>query len=474
MLKKLQTSNFRQDVPIESRGGHWSPRRGQILTSMALMLALCLVGLSIRLIARGDDVTVPLALIAAITVSSAVVLSRQHDGLVVAGLALVLLTVYMRPGIVGELTPFPAVIILVALAIAARDRGDHEPHRGVKVWFGSLGVALLWPALVGSGSNYLVAGLNVALALLAGWVSFRGGQRLTWVSSFVWFGGLALWWQIIGYIPLLFNWTAATPLGSLHLPAREGWVYSISSAGSIVIGSGGIFESIGPRLTGWFGEPGIYAAFAAVLGLIDLVLRGKFATPVQTAAILTVLLTQSLAGIIVYAAGVSWFLFFSPAGRGKSATGRRFAGGLFAGVAAVAFLGNGTFSLASKGGINEASLSDRLSGTGVLELFKTWSSAPLGIGSGAAGRLGEINLLQSSITYGPIILILWLTVFLFVPMQSGSGRRWGAPLMAISVTVLFSQPPYMPVWIILAAVVFGAMLAAPLNGNGNGNGNGLR
>ncbi len=231
---------------------------------------------------------------------------------------------------------------------------------------------------------------------------------------------------------------------------RAGYTYRVNALGAVTTGSGGLFAILEQRLTGAFGEPGAFASILAITGCLALSNDKRWRVSVQLPLLTALLLTQSIAGVSIYAVGLSVFLLGQMVGASNRRVRPRHylatAGGI---IAAVYLAANEVGPLGAKRTANEISLTARTSGTSPSELLTSWVQFPLGVLGESPDR--AINLVQASLTMGPLIMIAGLWLYL-APLRGPRGLA-AAPVVAATVTTaLFSQPPFLYSWIFFAFV----------------------
>ena len=313
------------------------------------------------------------------------------------GVLLYIAMLAVRPGLLGEIVgPIGGCLLLAVLYLVLLDgRVGWVTITGKQGW--ALSLCVLAPILLGGlrGAEALSGVLISPLVAAVGLLIAREHRILKGLSGAT---ALVAAQQSLGLMVsklLSLGFAPFTPSGA----SRHGWEYSVSGLGSISVGSGGVYKIFDQRLTGPYGEPGVFAAILAITALLDLVASRSWRWRIQIPIACAILLTQSIAGIGTYAVGLLLYLVLDV----LNMKIRRFGifqylaifGAFFASLAA-ATSRNGF--LAGKQAANASSVSDRLGGANPAELIGTWLSHPVGIHSNSS-----INLVQSSIAYGPLM-----------------------------------------------------------------------
>ena len=354
----------------------------------------------------------------------------------------------IRPGLLGEIAgPIGGCLLLAVLYLVLLDgRAGGVTISGKQGW--ALSMCVLAPIVLGGlrGAEALSGVLISPVVAAVGLLISREQRILKGLSGAT---ALVAAQQSLGLMVsklLSFGFTTFIPTGV----SRHGWEYSVSGLGSISVGSGGVYKIFDQRLTGPYGEPGVFAAVLAITGLLDLVSSRSWRWRIQIPIACAILLTQSIAGIGTYALGLLLYLVLDV----LNMKIRRFGffqylgilGALFASLAA-ATTRNGF--LAGKQAANASSVSDRLGGATPAELIATWLSHPLGIHSNSS-----INLVQSSIAYGPLLLVFGLWLY-GAPLRGRNPMLVAPVVAAVLATVVFAQPPFLYSWIFFAFAASG-------------------
>ena len=361
---------------------------------------------------------------------------------------------FLRPGILGEqFGPLGAGLLFCTLLVTYR-RGSEQPPRSQLV---AVAICLGLPvALGGALSTSGLSGVFVTpLVALAAW--HLGRHRLV-VDRLVSMLALLAAQQSLALVltsALSFPATRYVMVGG----PRDGTGYLVSRLGAITSGTGGSFQFIDGRLTGPFGEPGVFAAVLVCAAALSLGLGQRWRPLVQLPIISAIVLTQSLAGLSTYVAAVAVFVGWSaqrsPSGKTtlqqRSARVAAGAGGVWAAT-------HTDRLLQAKQEANRFSITDRLGGISLSRLASSWIQYPFG--KARNGVNSSINLLQASITYGPTLFAAGIALYLWPLLH----RRptLVAPIVAtLMLTVLFSQPPFLYSWIFFAFVT--SALASPVS-----------
>ncbi len=376
---------------------------------------------------------------------------------------------FTRPNTVGEAFGFIGIAGWIAVATSsARWRTER-----VSVRFLGFAVALLglywfyvialdqYRTLAPTSGNLsglaipsFIAGVG---ALVGGWAIARDQHRSDLFMKTL----VALCaWQIAAYAVMLPLWRAfgsgagAVAVGNLAAFGGREQTFTVWISGTITTGSGGFGENLlGPRLTGWAGEPGVFAATLVVLCL-QTGLPRPWRVLALGSAVLGVFFTQSTAGLLSGAiALLVWLLLRAtrPLTRIVSALGV-----ITLGTAAFSWLLSSQFGLKGKGESNSISVDDRLGGAAsVPDLIQAWVAHPLGDPFARGGSVG-VNLIQESLRYGLVIALLTSAVLLVPAMTVGALRRAAPGLAALLTTIWFAQPGMTnPLWLMLLALIVG-------------------
>lgn len=353
----------------------------------------------------------------------------------------------LRPGIAGEtLGPVGAGLLAVLVLFVFRDelRGAPPGRQALALILVQLYVVLGARAISIDGS--LISGLVVTPLVAAAGLGL--GRRRGAAQAFVRVCSLLAAHQVLALV-VSQQFGLPTRVIVSDVSGRRGWEYSLSVLGSVTVGSGGVFKVFSDRLTGPFGEPGVFASFAAIVAAVSMVISRRWVGSIQIPLLAAILLSQSVAGLGLYVVALGGFLGVRWLG-----TGRRFSamhyiafGAVMAIALAVATRPDGL--LAAKRAANPESFDQRLGGASLGELAATWISRPFGQG----GSLG-INLVQSTVALGLPILVLGLWLYA-APLRGPAGGRVAPAVAVVTLTVLFSQPPMLYSWVLVAFLLGG-------------------
>jgi hypothetical protein len=366
-------------------------------------------------------------------------------------LFLLITVLTLRPAILGELVG-PAGLILPVVSLVFVFRGRRSTDQWPpKSQLAALGSCLLIPILLARGTSVsTMSGLAVTPVIAAvGWVAGREPRtvrRLTGLAAIL--AAHQAIGLVVAHALSLGHWTLTISTG----PERLGYRYQISHLGSITVGSGGVLAAYSERLTGPFGEPGVWAAVLAILAAIDMGTRGAWRPSRQIPFISAIVLTQSIAGMGIYTVALV-VLFVCRSVGGTEPLKRRYVV-----IATVSLLGclwaatKKDLVLAAKRSANAASVTDRLAGASPLELLQSLVLHPLGLVR--QGDNSSINLLQAGLTYGPVLLACGLWLYL-APLRGANWLRIAPAVASIVLTITFAQPPFLYSWIFLGFLVAG-------------------
>jgi hypothetical protein len=373
-------------------------------------------------------------------------------------LILLITVLTLRPAILGELVgPAGLILPLVSLVFVfrGRRRNDEWPPRSQLV---ALGGCVLIPILLARGTSVsTMSGLAVTPVIAAvAWVAGREPptvRRLTGLASIL--AAQQAIGLVVAHALSVGHWTLTISTGQ----ERLGYRYQISHLGSITVGSGGVLSIYPERLTGPFGEPGVFAGVLAILAAIDMGTREVWRPSRQIPFISAIVLTQSIAGMGIYTAALVVFFVCRSIG-GAEPLKRRYV------VAATASLFGCLWAatrkdlvLAGKRSANAASVTDRLAGASPLELLQSLVMHPLGVVR--QGDNSSINLLQAGLTYGPLFLACGLWLYL-APLRGSNWLRIAPAVASIVLTITFAQPPFLYSWIFLGFLVAGIASEVPV------------
>ena len=295
-------------------------------------------------------------------------------------------------------------------------------------------------------------------ALFGDIAAFAGGACLSSNRNLLRTAHRILSWlvssQIVAYLLMLVLRTVAPtlatgPLLSFTLSSIGGRasLYEIWAPFAITQGSGGFVPQLGPRLTGFGGEPGVLAALMALLAVFPLQRPGKrriFVLPWYT---LGIIFTQSTGGMAALAVGSCCLLLLRLPGR-YVPFGITLAA--FSAQSVVASYSSSMFGLNSKASTNNISVQDRLGGSwGAHSLVDLWLRYPFGDSSHHLAQ-ESINLLTQSITYGPIPPAIALAAMILPCLPLRMGLEVAPIISCLVVTLVAAQPAFEnPAWLYL-------------------------
>ena len=202
--------------------------------------------------------------------------------------------------------------------------------------------------------------------------------------------------------------------------------------------------SLGKRLTGIGGEPGIFAVQIVFAILISFFLRLSIFTKITVLITLVfgLISTYSSTGYVCFTILIIFYFFQ------KS---KKY--GLFGLLALIPlyYLYHQFFAqlLSRKASDSPLSITDRGLNISPVEYFHNWSEYFFG-NPDRLNKITSINLLTNSYYYGFFVIIIYL-LLIFQLYRHGPRRfDYQASLMLISFTTLFSQPPFLnTLWFLL-------------------------
>ena len=281
-------------------GWRWH-RRGVVLAGASA--ALCL-GMAVGLTAGSDSrLSIALVCLAAAPAVIPVTAGRPSVWFAVFAAVAFLLT---RPNMLGEVFGFVGIALWLVMALLGDQRRvSADVRRGLLV-VGML-VTLYW-AYVGAltiqrGGSLRIAipSLLACLGAIAAGLAFAQYRSRTRVFQAVLVGLCT--WQIAAYFVAVIGWRAGASVGHItdftfESAGGRPWTYSLWWSGAITVDGPNLLPQLGPRLTGWAGEPGILAAVFAFVGVTY---RGRGRLLVIGAMGIGIIGAQSTAGILIYA-----------------------------------------------------------------------------------------------------------------------------------------------------------------------------
>ena len=364
----------------------------------------------------------------------------------------------IRPGILGEEFGAIGVFLFLPFVVAFLAKGKPIPN-DIKLTGLFVLIFFAWDAASSGfvdGFISIQAGAVGVIVLLA---AYGFSQTSIQLQAFFRVGLVVVVWQVAAsFATFLFPETFGL---SNNLQLGRQWIYLTNSLGGIFAGNSFEFSStlklIGitgldnlPRLTGPWGEPGIIALFAVFLSAIHLFQNLKWSSKAQIPLILLVLSTQSFGGIVVYVivTASALFLITSDSASRVQVNLRRL---FLVGFAAVS-LQIALAQSASKFSSSTISLTDRSGEGGILDLVSQIAANPLGTQAS-----GGINLLQASVNSGAPTLIVGLIIYLVIPLRAASRNGFSPLFLVPLLTVLFIQPPALPIWLAFLGISLGSL-----------------
>jgi len=395
-----------------------------------------------------------------------------------AGAALMILGfIAIRPGLLGEWLGAIGVLALGPVYLA-----KYEPRRlRIQITSGT----------EKSSASFTI----VALCLFFLWDSFRtnfaGGMTLFWaipvavlaylsgsefasslarLKTFVKLGFAVVCWQTIAGLATFFL-PSFFPVRQISQNLGRDWQYYFNDLGGIFVGKGIETSSIlnqffglnynieQPRLTSFWGEPALFAAFAALISAADLHVYGKFRTAIQVPILLGVLVSQSYGGILCFITIMVFRLIIGSnlSSSVQSKILQRVA--TLIPIVALALLA--TSFANTKFSKQNASLDDRLGTSGLGDALTNVFSHPLGAETEGSG----INLLQMSLRGGVITLILGLVLFLVIPLRNNAGKSESTIFIVAATMAVFIEPPLLPFWFLILGLHEGSTKNFPEPGD---------
>ena len=364
----------------------------------------------------------------------------------------------MRPTILGEAFGYlgPALGVLTAtvlwrrLGFLFRRAFATGLVLTAALWLSVLAAKLVThraPSITTLTMNLIADGcaLSAGLAFAARHDALcRARKALVWLSS----------GQILAYTTMLvLRWIApvlvSSPVFTFSLSDFGGRpaTYQIYFPGAITVGSGGFAAELGPRLTGFAGEPGVFAALLAVLMVFPREASLWRSLRAYAWFLLGIIYTQSTGGIAAAIAGLAcvvvlrlpriWAPFFVVLVAASTRT-------------TWALYQRSPLGLASKESSNKISVVDRLgSEFSLAEVIRHWVQFPFGE-QFTSNNNGSINLVMASMTLGPVVLILTLAALTLPVFMTPEISRSAPACAALVLTLLVSQPGLQnPLWLYL-------------------------
>lgn len=362
----------------------------------------------------------------------------------------------LRPALLGEVVGPVGAIPMVALILFVLPPGQANLLRAPVYLVLPLIAALLLPTVLAFGGRGAAVGTGLVITPIVAGFGYAFGHRADLAQRLAGLVALLAGQQALGLVLTdrlnLAEWDYAATGDRIE------WTFHISAVGSITTGSGGVFQIFDERLTGPFGEPGVFAAFLVIAAMIDVAVTRRIRWPVHLPIIAAVLLTQSIAGIGTYLAALAVHVIAASGFRFRRFSLRHTivsAAGFWIALSAL----HNTSVLDAKRANNEVSLGARLAGTQPSDLLNAWLSAPFGT-ERESDLIGGINLLQTSITFGPLLLLVGLWLYL-APLRGPNAARVVPAVTALVATITVAQPPFLYAWVFFAFVAAGISHQAP-------------
>lgn len=373
-----------------------------------------------------------------------------------AGLLLAFGFLTIRPSLIADQAPFIGLVPLIASTALS---GARLPQRRAWLWIVVLAIAIAFPAFSSRPGDLQYLATQALSAAIVGAcivsVAHGAAQRRAAVAALT----AVIAWQAVAFaIARLTNFAGAITFVPSS-GSRSGWAYLLSPLGALSGFGPGFGSEPTQRLLGWLPEPGLLAAAATLTTLMWIALRMRHRWVPATTTFGTLILSESYGGIVVAIIGVCFLLLSYRGVRTKRHVVRSF-GWVLIVATIVAISVDSPLSIAAKEATNGSSVSDRLGRGSAFDLFVGIATNPTGTGS--SGPNAEINLLQSSLTNGILMLLLWVLVYAVIPLAklSAARTRYVPVVAGILACVLFSQPPFYELWIALSALTVANMRAS--------------
>jgi hypothetical protein len=367
----------------------------------------------------------------------------------------------IRPGILGEEFGAIGVFLFLPFVVVFLANGKPIPN-SIKMTALFVLIFFAWDSASSGFVEGFISIQAAAVGVIVLFASYGFSQSSIQLKAFFRLGLVVVIWQVVASFAT-FLLPATFPLSN-NLQLGRQWIYYTNSLGGIFAGNSFEFSStlklIGitgldnlPRLTGPWGEPGIIALFAVFLSAIHLFQNLKWSPKAQIPIVLLVLATQSFGGIVVYVIVTVSALFLvnsDSVSKIQLNLRRLFIVG-FAGVTLQIALAQS----ASKFSSSTLSLTDRSGERGILQLVSQIVGNPLGTQAS-----GGINLLQASVNSGLPTLIVGLLIYLVIPLRAISRNRFSPLFLVPLLSVLFVQPPALPIWLAFLGITLGSLSTA--------------
>lgn len=428
-----------------------APDRHETVGSSALngiVVAVAIALYSLALLSGSmDQSLLPWVIITAVTCLFLALMPGRGKALG-RGVLIAITLVLARPSLVADFVPYLVLVPATTLFISNRGLARNQ-WRVFGPFVALIGLAVLFPGFVGRSPDIVYLAQQAVCAMVIGLSLLSAVNSLSALRMGTRLVAVLLTWQAVGFALSLL--APDGPAHTLVMPvgSRLNWIYTITPLGAVAVNGPGFSSEVGLRLTGWLPEPGLLAALAAVLSLLAFALRLPERWSIAAVALLTIAFAQSYAGGAALAVGSAVHLIGSPRNVGARRA-RQMAGYVMILAATFAILLSGPLSLQAKATANAESVSDRIGTGDGWGVFAQILSAPFG--TGAAAPNSEINLIQSTLTNGLILFILWASVYLILPIRLASGSLAIGAITAVAVTVIFAQPPFYEIWICLTCL----------------------
>lgn len=365
----------------------------------------------------------------------------------------------IKPGILGE--EFGAIgAILFVPFLWSLVSSKHLLASSLKTSVLLICFLFIWESFSSGFSNVFLSGQAMAVAIIVFLSSLEFAKEPRFIQAFFKIGFALVVWQTLAsfatyLLPNEFELSNSLKLG-------RDWTYLTNSLGANFVGSSlefasalklfGIsnFESL-PRLTMFWGEPGIAALFVVLIASIDLRIQKRWRANIQLPLVAAILSTQSFGGLFVYLVVTisALFVLNQPGTKASRSLLMRLAIIGFSGVVIqVLFVQS-----ESKFGVSSISLTDRAGESGVIGSLFQIASAPLGV-----GLSGGINLIQAGVNSGLPTLILGLALYLLIPLLEIRRQGFSPIFLVPMLAAVFIQPPFLPLWLAFLGIFWGNIL----------------
>ena len=365
----------------------------------------------------------------------------------------------IRPGILGEEFGAIGTVLFIPFLwslVSSKKVLASSIKNSVLIIF----LLFVWESFSTGFSNVFFSAQAMAVAIVVFLSSLEFSRDSRNVQTYFKLGFTLVIWQTLASFPTYILPNEFVLSNSIQF-GRD-WTYLTNALGANFVGSSlefssalkliGIstFESL-PRLTMFWGEPGIGALFAVLLASIDLRFQRRWRAKIQIPLVAAILLSQSFGGLFVYlVVSVSALFMLNQTGKkaGRSALRRFTILGFSVAVSQVLFVQS-----QSKFGASSASLTDRTGEGGVIASLQQIAAAPLGSGSS-----GGINLIQAGVNSGLPTLILGLMLFVVIPLLETSKLGFSPLFLVPMLAAIFIQPPFLPIWFVFLGIYWGNLI----------------